>query len=98
MAEALHLGQQSLRLCRRSHTGARNRNFAGISRTWNRKTLLERLMKAAAKDHSAVSLNVRSTNTAVRLYARLGFEKVGGSDMVNRVGGASSNMVAQLRP
>ena len=55
-------------------------------------------MKAAAKDHSAVSLNVRSTNPAVRLYARLGFEKVGGSDMVNRVGGASSNMVAQLRP
>ena len=59
--------------------------------------LLERLMNAAASKYAAVSLNVRASNPAVRLYDRLGFRKVEGSDMVNRVGGHSFNMIVRLR-
>jgi len=59
--------------------------------------LLQRLMTAAASNYVSVSLNVRASNSAVRLYERLGFRKVEGSDMVNRVGGHSFNMIAKLR-
>ncbi len=61
------------------------------------RSLLERLMSAAASKYAAVSLSVRASNPAVRLYERLGFRKVEGSDVVNRVGGHSFNMIARLR-
>jgi GNAT superfamily N-acetyltransferase len=43
-----------------------------------------------------LSLNVRADSPAVRLYERLGFSKVEGSERRNRTGGTSFNMVAQL--
>jgi ribosomal protein S18 acetylase RimI-like enzyme len=59
--------------------------------------LLQKLMSEAAANHKSVSLNVGASNVAVRLYERLGFVKLHGSDMVNRVGGHSFNMIAKLR-
>lgn len=59
--------------------------------------LLQKLMSDAAANHNSISLNVRASNPAVRLYERLGFVKIEGSDMVNRVGGHSFNMIANLR-
>jgi ribosomal protein S18 acetylase RimI-like enzyme len=49
-----------------------------------------------AKDHfPAVSLNVRADNSVVRLYERAGFIKVAGSEIINRTGGVSFNMVCE---
>lgn len=44
-----------------------------------------------------VCLNVREDNPAVCLYERHGFVRVHGSEMVNRVGGVSFNMVREVR-
>ncbi|MEO1210726.1 MAG: GNAT family N-acetyltransferase [Cyanobacteria bacterium J06638_20] len=55
--------------------------------------LLTRLLEAAQVKYPAVSLSVRDRNPAVRLYERLGFVKVAGSDRPNRVGGMSFKMV-----
>jgi len=46
-------------------------------------------LAAARPKYRGISLNVRRSNPAVRLYERLGFRKVPGSEMVNRVGGVS---------
>lgn len=54
--------------------------------------VLRRLLDAAARKYRAVSLNVRQSSPAVRLYERLGFRKIAGSEMINRVGGVSFNM------
>ena len=51
--------------------------------------LLQELFAAVSQKYRGVSLNVRQSNRAVRLYERLGFRKVPGSEMVNRVGGIS---------
>lgn len=51
--------------------------------------LLQELLAAASQKYRGVSLNVRQSNPAVRLFERLGFRKVPGSEMVNRVGGIS---------
>ncbi|WP_439342309.1 GNAT family N-acetyltransferase [Vacuolonema iberomarrocanum] len=55
--------------------------------------LLTQLLETAQVQHPAVSLSVRDRNPAVRLYKRLGFAKVEGSDRPNRVGGMSFKMV-----
>lgn len=52
-------------------------------------TLLQELVTAASQKYRGVSLNVRQSNPAVRFYERLGFRKVPGSELVNRVGGIS---------
>jgi ribosomal protein S18 acetylase RimI-like enzyme len=54
--------------------------------------VLQGLLAAAGRKYPAVSLKVRQSNPAVRLYERLGFRKVPGSEMVNRVGGVSCIM------
>ncbi len=51
--------------------------------------LLDGVLQGAQGSHRAVSLSVRADNPAVRLYERAGFEKVQGSEAVNRVGGTS---------
>jgi ribosomal protein S18 acetylase RimI-like enzyme len=58
--------------------------------------LLQKLMSEVAVNHNSISRNVRASNPAVRLYERLGFMKIQGSDIVNRVGGHSFNMIAKL--
>jgi len=58
--------------------------------------LLMQVLEMAKGHFPAVSLNVRADNTVVRLYERAGFIKVPGSEMINRAGGVSFNMVHQL--
>ncbi|HEX8832973.1 MAG TPA: GNAT family N-acetyltransferase [Abditibacteriaceae bacterium] len=55
--------------------------------------LLNEILNVAASSYPAVSLNVREENPAVLLYQRAGFAKVPGSDMTNRSGGISFNML-----
>ncbi len=62
----------------------------------------EALMRGAierSRGHfEVIELAVLSNNKrAKKLYERLGFVKIKGSDMVNRVGGHSFNMIANLR-
>lgn len=52
--------------------------------------LLNRLLEAARDVYASVSLSVSADNPCVRLYERVGFERVG-------VGGASITMVKSLR-
>jgi ribosomal protein S18 acetylase RimI-like enzyme len=58
--------------------------------------LLMQVLEVAKGRFPAVSLNVRGDNCAVRLYERAGFIKVPGSDMINRTGGVSFNMVCEF--
>lgn len=55
--------------------------------------LLAQVLAAARGLYPAVSLNVRADNPAVRLYQRAGFIKVEGSEIINRTGGMSFNMI-----
>ncbi len=59
-------------------------------------TLLSQLLaqlRESSPRYPGVCLNVRETNPAVRLYRRAGFEPIPGSEIVNRTGGISSNML-----
>lgn len=58
--------------------------------------LLMQILEVAKNHFSAVSLNVRADNRVVRLYERAGFIKVLGSEIINRTGRVSFNMVREL--
>jgi GNAT superfamily N-acetyltransferase len=58
--------------------------------------LLEALIQHARGTYAGLSLSVRNSNPAVRLYERFGFHKVPGSEVRNRVGGYSCTMVLHL--
>ncbi|CAN5600781.1 hypothetical protein BH10CHL1_BH10CHL1_38910 [soil metagenome] len=58
------------------------------------KTMLMALLAIAKATYPAISLSTRATNLpAVRLYERVGFKKIEGSDVVNWTGGVSYNMI-----
>ena len=57
--------------------------------------MLAELLARAFERFDAVSLSVRMNNPARRLYERLGFELVSGSEKPNRVGGTSAVMLAR---
>jgi ribosomal protein S18 acetylase RimI-like enzyme len=59
--------------------------------------LLKALISVAAEVYPAISLSVRANNPAVRLYERLGFRSIAGSEVVNRTGGISFSMQIDLR-
>lgn len=59
--------------------------------------LLKQLVSIAADVYPAISLSVRANNPALRLYERLGFRAIAGSEVVNRTGGISFNMQLDLR-
>lgn len=58
--------------------------------------LLSSLLKAAQGVYPAISLNVRADNSVVQLYQRVGFVKIEGSELINRTGGISFNMINRL--
>jgi ribosomal protein S18 acetylase RimI-like enzyme len=59
--------------------------------------LLAHLLELVKAHYPAVSLNTRTDNLpAVRLYERMGFQKVEGSEVVNWVGSVSYNMVIRF--
>jgi len=57
--------------------------------------MLQHLLEAAKQRYPRVVLSVRATNTAKRLYERIGFVVTG--EIANRVGTPSLNMVIQLQ-
>lgn len=59
--------------------------------------LLARLMDEVRGAYPSISLSVSEGNPARRLYERMGFEPVEGGEAVNRVGGGSVTMKAELR-
>lgn len=58
--------------------------------------LLEALIQHPRGTYVGLSLSVRDSNPAVRLYERFCFQKVPGSEVMNRVGGYSFTMVLTL--
>ena len=58
--------------------------------------LLMQILGAAKIKYPAVSLSVRANNPVVRLYERTGFIKVSGSEVVNRAGEVSFNMMYEF--
>ncbi|HEY0075894.1 MAG TPA: GNAT family N-acetyltransferase [Abditibacteriaceae bacterium] len=58
--------------------------------------LLNEVLQTGRERHRAISLSVREDNAAMRLYRRVGFEKVPGSETTNRVGSLSFTMKCNL--
>lgn len=58
--------------------------------------LLYALLAQACQQHHSVSLSVRDDNPALRLYQRVGFRSVPGTETINRVGGISFIMVCRF--
>jgi ribosomal protein S18 acetylase RimI-like enzyme len=58
--------------------------------------VIRRLIEAVKSQYCGMCLSVRSDNPAVRLYERLSFQKVAGSETTNRVGTESYNMVLRF--
>jgi GNAT superfamily N-acetyltransferase len=58
--------------------------------------LLMQVLEVARDCFPAVSLNVRANNPVVRLHERAGFIKVPKSEVVNRTGGISFNMMCKF--
>jgi GNAT superfamily N-acetyltransferase len=59
--------------------------------------LLTQILDAAKINYPAVSLSVRANNPVIRLYERTGFMKIPGSEVVNRAGEVSFNMMCEFR-
>ncbi len=61
------------------------------------RLLLQNFIEAAKQRYPAVSLNVRDDNlAAISLYGRAGFRRVKGSEIKNRAGGISLNMILKF--
>jgi ribosomal protein S18 acetylase RimI-like enzyme len=58
--------------------------------------LLTQTLGAAKRKYPAVSLSVRANNPVLQLYERTGFIKLSGSEVVNRAGEASFNMMYEF--
>ncbi|MBD2201880.1 GNAT family N-acetyltransferase [Calothrix sp. FACHB-1219] len=58
--------------------------------------LLTHLLAAAKAFYPSISLSIRSSNPALRLYQKLGWRAVEGSEVINRVGGTSFKMKLDL--
>ena len=58
--------------------------------------LMQALIQHARGTYTGLSLSVRDSNPAVRLYERCGFQRVPGSEVANRIGGQSFTMVLNL--
>ncbi|MBD1861620.1 MULTISPECIES: GNAT family N-acetyltransferase [Trichocoleus] len=58
--------------------------------------LIAHLLEAAKPIYPAISLSVRAHNPALRLYERMGFRAIAGSEVRNRAGGISLTMKLAL--
>lgn len=58
--------------------------------------LIKATLEQAGDHYPAVSLSVREGSRAVRLYEQIGFERLPGTEIVNRTGGISFTMVCRL--
>lgn len=58
--------------------------------------LLKQILDAAKTKYQAISLSVRANNPVLGLYERTGFIKIPGSEVVNRVGEESFNMMCEF--
>ena len=56
-------------------------------------TLLKELLRCAGRTAQAISLAVRSTNKALKLYEKMGFARIPGKDFLNRSGVLSYVMI-----
>ena len=59
--------------------------------------LLTQILATAKINYPAVSLSVRANNPVVQLYERAGFIQIPGSEVVNRAGETSFNMIYEFR-
>ncbi len=59
-------------------------------------SLLNKILEMAKNQFPAVSLSVRADNPVIRLYERSGFTKVFGSEIINRIGITSFNMIIEF--
>ena len=59
-------------------------------------SLLNKILEMAKNQFPAVSLSVRADNSVIRLYERSGFTKVPGSEIINRIGITSFNMIIEF--
>jgi ribosomal protein S18 acetylase RimI-like enzyme len=57
------------------------------------RSLLDALIGEAKRREVGLCLNVRDSNAAMRLYERVGFRRVEGTEVRNRVGGWSFGMI-----
>ncbi len=67
----------------------------GVAPGWRGRGVGGRLMRQLLSEtaaHPEISLSVRMDNPAVRLYERLGFRAIPGSEITNRVGSVSITM------
>ena len=55
--------------------------------------MLKQLLESAQTRYPAISLSIRMSNPALRLYQRLGFAAVAGSEVKNRAGDTSMTMI-----
>ena len=58
--------------------------------------LLTKVLELAQSEFSAVCLSVRDDNPALRLYKRVGFARVAGSEVTNRTGTVSFTMLRRF--
>lgn len=58
--------------------------------------LLKQTLVMARSQFSAVCLSIRADNPALRLYERLGFVPVKGTEVTNRAGSVSFTMICKL--
>ena len=56
-------------------------------------SLLKKLLALASGQFPAISLSIRADKPALRLYQRMGFVPVTGSEVINREGGRSFTMI-----
>ena len=59
--------------------------------------LLMQILEMAKAHYPGVSLSVRASNPVLSLYERVGFERVAGSEVINRVNEVSFTMMLEFR-